>query len=397
VKRTDLNNLCSVCFAHPTFLQERKVHEMHLKGIEFMRPFHFVSLFIFVFGLIAAPVIRSGAAAAQELPVQSAKQPAPATGGAQTTAPTTDKSAQNKTSQNKPAPKNPFTLENIMLWLTDKGPMLALVLVAVFGLQLLIRFAAKRIVAFLTKSLADETKGEREKRISTLVGVFHNTTIVVLYIGAVLMVLEVLEIPIGPLLGGVAVAGLAVAFAAQNLIKDYFYGFMILMENQYGVNDVVSIAGITGFVERITLRITVIRDFNAVHFVPHGQITTVSNLTHKWSRAVFDIGVAYKEDVDRVMDVLMQLGRELRQDPKFAPLILADPEMLGVDAFGDSAVVIKFFIKTKPIKQWDVKRELLRRIKKKFDELGIEIPFPHRTVFHRFENSGELQLSGLHK
>jgi small-conductance mechanosensitive channel len=262
---------------------------------------------------------------------------------------------------------------------------------------LLIRFAAKRIVAFLTKSLADETKGEREKRISTLVGVFHNTTIVVLYIGAVLMVLEVLEIPIGPLLGGVAVAGLAVAFAAQNLIKDYFYGFMILMENQYGVNDVVSIAGITGFVERITLRITVIRDFNAVHFVPHGQITTVSNLTHKWSRAVFDIGVAYKEDVDRVMDVLMQLGREMRQDPKFASLILDDPEMLGVDAFGDSAVVIKFFIKTKPIKQWDVKRELLRRIKKKFDELGIEIPFPHRTVFHRFENSGELQLSGLHK
>jgi small-conductance mechanosensitive channel len=95
------------------------------------------------------------------------------------------------------------------------------------------------------------------------------------------------------------------------------------------------------------------------------------------------------------MDVLMQLGREMRQDPKFASLILDDPEMLGVDAFGDSAVVIKFFIKTKPIKQWDVKRELLRRIKKKFDELGIEIPFPHRTVFHRFENSGQLQVGGL--
>ncbi|MBN2580239.1 MAG: mechanosensitive ion channel [Pirellulales bacterium] len=281
--------------------------------------------------------------------------------------------------------QNPFSPQNLLLWIEQRGPKLLFILIVVLVVQVLIKQIAKRIVVFLSRSISAETAREREKRANTLVGVFRNTSIVVLYAWAVLMTLEIIGIPIAPLLGGVAVIGLAVAFASQNLIKDYFYGFMILLENQYGVNDVVSVAGITGFVERITLRMTVIRNYDAVHFIPHGQITTVSNLTHKWSRAVFDIGVAYKENVDRVMEVLMQLGREMRQDPEFSRDILADPEMLGVDAFGDSAVVIKFLINTKPIRQWAVKRELLRRIKNKFDELGIEIPFPHRTVYHRCE------------
>jgi small-conductance mechanosensitive channel len=259
-------------------------------------------------------------------------------------------------------------------------------------IQILIKQLAKRIVAFLSRGDSQKSRSEREKRAHTLVGVFHNTCIIVLYVGAVLIVLDVVGIPIAPLLGGAAVVGLAVAFASQNLIKDYFYGFMILMEDQYGVNDVVTIAGITGLVERITLRITVIRDFGAVHFIPHGQITTVSNLTYKWSRAVFEIGVAYKENVDRVMEVLMQLGREMRQDPQFRRDILDDPEMLGVDSFGDSAVVIKFLVKTRPLRQWTVRRELLRRIKNKFDELGIEIPFPHRTLYHRCEEGAAVAI-----
>jgi small-conductance mechanosensitive channel len=281
--------------------------------------------------------------------------------------------------------QSPFSPRNLLLWIETRGPKLLFILVVVVSVQILIKQIAKRIVALLSRGGTVESSREREKRAHTLVGVFRNTSIVVLYAWAALMTLEAVGIPIAPLLGGVAVVGLAVAFASQNLIKDYFYGFMILLENQYGVNDVISIAGITGLVERITLRITVIRDFNAVHFIPHGQITTVSNLTHKWSRAVFEIGIAYKENVDRVMELLMQLGRELRQDPAFYRDILDDPEMLGVDAFGDSAVVIKFLIKTKPLRQWVVKRELMRRIKNKFDELGIEIPFPHRTVYHRCE------------
>ncbi|MCL4192106.1 MAG: mechanosensitive ion channel [Thermoguttaceae bacterium] len=295
--------------------------------------------------------------------------------------------------QNLEAIENPFTRTNIINWLLEKGPKLVIIAVVALGFHLLIKLLALRIVAFLTRHESDGRRKKRENRANTLVGVFHNTGVIAIYVGAVLMALDVTGIPVAPLLGGAAVIGLAVAFAAQNLIKDYFYGFMILMEDQYGVNDVVTIGGVTGLVERITLRITVIRDLDAVHFVPHGQISTVSNLTHKWSRAVFNISVSYKEDVDRVMDVLVDLGRRMRLDPEFGKFILEDPEMLGVDSLGESAVVIKFFLKTKPLKQWAVKREMHRRIKKTFDGLGIEIPFPHRTVYHRTEQGMPLNVA----
>jgi small conductance mechanosensitive channel len=159
----------------------------------------------------------------------------------------------------------------------------------------------------------------------------------------------------------------------------------------YVVNDVVRVAGISGLVERITMRMTVLRDLEGcVHFVPNGQITTVTNMTHGWSRALFDVCVAYKEDVDRVMEVLLDIGKELRQDPQFASLILEDPTMLGVDAMAESAIVIKFYMQTRPLQQWTVKREMLRRIKRRFDELGIELPFPHRTVYLRHEDGGNI-------
>jgi small conductance mechanosensitive channel len=242
-----------------------------------------------------------------------------------------------------------------------------------------------RIVRLLAGRSGHGTIAEREDRAKTLASVFHNAAYVVVIAGGILMVLREF-VDVVPLMGGVAVIGLAVAFGAQNLIRDYFYGFMILLENQYCINDVVKICGIGGLVERVTLRVTVLRDLEGiVHFIPNGQITSVSNMTHGWSRALFNIGVAYKEDVDQVMKVLVDLGKELRADSTFRQHILDDPEMLGVDSFDDSAVTIKFFIKTRPLQQWMVKRAMLRRIKKKFDELGIEIPFPHRTIFHHYE------------
>src|SRR3972149_1936469 len=202
------------------------------------------------------------------------------------------------------------------------------------------------------------------------------------------MLLAEVGVNIIPLMGGAAVLGLAAALGGQNLLRDYFTGFMILMENQYAVNDVVKIGDVAGLVERITLRLTVLRSLDGrVHFIPNGHIVTVTNMTHGWSRALFDIGVAYKEDVDRVMQLLVELGKELRRDPDFRHMIMEQPEMLGVDQLGDSAVVIKYYIKTRPLMQWTVKREMLRRIKKKFDELGIEIPFPHRTLYHRHESN----------
>jgi moderate conductance mechanosensitive channel len=283
---------------------------------------------------------------------------------------------------------SPFSATNVIAWLVDHGTKVLAILAAMALLRWIVRLSSQRIVELMVDRGARGTKQEREDRAKTLVGVFHNAFSITIVIGGLLMICEEVGIAVGPLMGGAAVLGLAVAFGAQNLIRDYFYGFVILIENQYKLNDVLRIGEMTGQVEQITLRMTVLRDLAGnVHFIPNGKIDSVTNMTHGWSRAVFDVGVAYREDVDQVMDVLMELATDLRRDPAFSTLIIDDPEMLGVDGLSDSAVVIKFLIKTRPLQQWRVKRELLRRIKRRFDELGIEIPFPHRTVFHRMDGS----------
>ena len=172
---------------------------------------------------------------------------------------------------------------------------------------------------------------------------------------------------------------MAIAFGAQNLMRDYFYGFMILLEGQYKLSDVITIGDATGVVEHMTMRMTVLRDLEGrAHFIPNGQIARVTNRTHEWSRAVFDIRVSYREDVDRVMGILIELARELQQDPEFSSAIIEEPQMLGVNKLDESAIVIKFMMKTQSAKMWPVRREMLRRIKNKFDELGIKIPAPYR-------------------
>lgn len=290
---------------------------------------------------------------------------------------------------------NPLSVPNVVRWISTHGVRIAAILIGMLLVLWLGRVLERRMVKLLAARGGPGTQVERENRAKTLVSVLHNTVSVVVVVGGVLMILSEVGLPIVPLMGGAAVIGLAIAFGAQNLVRDYFTGFMILLESQYGVNDVVKIAGVAGLVERVTLRVTILRDLEGiVHFVPNGQITTVSNLTHGWSRVVLDIGVAYKEDVDQVMQVITDVGKELRYDPNFRYLILDDLEMLGVDAFTDSAVIIKAIIKTRPLQQWTVKRAMMRRLKKKFDELGIEIPFPHRTIYHRYE-AGPPPSSGV--
>ncbi|GIW78930.1 MAG: hypothetical protein KatS3mg105_0737 [Gemmatales bacterium] len=280
--------------------------------------------------------------------------------------------------------QNPFTVHNILQWLIDHGGRLVMILIGMLVLRRLTGVFSLRIVKMMAKSSVRGTRQERENRANTLADVFRNTANLLIFAGGLLMLFEELGVPIVPLMGGAAVIGLAVAFGAQNLIRDFFSGFMVLLEDQYGINDVVKIGDICGMVEKITLRMTVLRDLEGVvHFVPHGTITTVSNKTHGWSHALFEIPIAYKENVDEVMNLLVELGKQMRQDPVFGRLILSDPEMLGVDAFEESAIIIKFFIKTLPLKQWPVRRELLRRIKNKFDELGIEIPLPHRVIYYQ--------------
>jgi small conductance mechanosensitive channel len=289
--------------------------------------------------------------------------------------------------------QNPLALPNVLRWLGYHGPRLLVILFGMFLLQFISRLFSHRIVHWMSTSGMWGTRKEREDRAQTLVGVFRNTALVVIWGGGVLMMLQEIGIPIAPLMGGAAVVGLAVAFGAQNLIRDFFYGFVILLENQYNLNDVIQIGELSGQVEEITLRVTVLRDIEGrVHFIPNGEVTSVTNFTHGWSRALFDIGVAYKEDPDQVMQVIQEIGRDLRRDPIFGLMILEDLTMLGVEQLADSAVVIRFYIKTRPLQQWSVKREMLLRIKRRFAKLGIEIPFPHRTVYHHIDEAGQNAL-----
>lgn len=226
-----------------------------------------------------------------------------------------------------------------------------------------------------------ETDPELEKRSHTIGHIVRKTLVVIIWSIAVLMSLKEAGFDVAPILAGAGVVGLAVGFGAQNLVRDVISGLFMLLENQIRVNDVAIINGTGGLVEEINLRTTVLRGLDGtVHIFPNGTITSLSNMTHKFSYYVFDIRVAYQEDTDRVVQLLREIADEMMRDPKYGPYILEPLDVLGVDSFADSAVMIKVRIKTAPVQQWMVGREMNRRIKKRFDELGIEIPFPHRTL-----------------
>ena len=225
---------------------------------------------------------------------------------------------------------------------------------------------------------------DRLQRRKTLASVMSTAGLILIATVTLMMVLETIGLPLGPLLATAGVASLAIGFGAQTLVKDIIGGFFILLEDQYAIGDVVQTAGVDGVVEEVNLRTTVLRDLHGtVHVVPNGEIRVLSNKTKGWSRAVIEVGVGYGEDPDRVIAVLEELAQEIHADPVFGTLLLEPPVVPGVEAFGDSAVTIRMMAKTLPLKQWDVARELRRRIKHRFDDEGIEIPFPQRTVWHR--------------
>ncbi|MBK6266068.1 mechanosensitive ion channel [Marivirga sp. S37H4] len=269
----------------------------------------------------------------------------------------------------------------IAYWIRFNLPKIAIILVGFFLLSMLSRWVVKII---LNRMIKRKIGIERTERLETLkLASSSIITIIAVFIGFLVLLSEV-GVDLTVVLGGAAVISLVIAFGAQSLVKDYFSGFMILFENQYRVGNVVKINKTVGVVENMSLRLSVLRDLEGVtHFIPHGQILEVSNLTHGWSRVVFDIGISYNEKVDNVMGVLQELGAQMKDDSEYGQFIIGDLEMLGVDKFAESAIVIKFLVKTRPLKQWIVKRELLRRIKNRFDELGIEIPYPQLTVYHR--------------
>jgi small conductance mechanosensitive channel len=272
-------------------------------------------------------------------------------------------------------------MESIAKWATTSGLR---ILGIVIGAYVTIRLAAL-VTRRVERAFDDDdpsTMNEREKRAATLGKVLRNIISAAIWSVALLMILKELKIDIGPLLAGVGIIGLAVGFGAQSLVKDIVAGMFILVENQYDVGDVIKVAGASGKVEKVTLRSTRLRDAEGkVHIIPNGSMDVVTNMTKRYSRFVLDIGVAYKEDVDEVMALLKEIGDELQADPEFGGKIIEPLQVLGVQDFADSAVVIRSLFTTKPMEQWGIGREFRRRIKNTFDAKGIEIPFPHQTIY----------------
>jgi small-conductance mechanosensitive channel len=264
-------------------------------------------------------------------------------------------------------------------WAATSGLRVLLIAVAMLVLLALL----KRGVAKLS-SLYEGTLPIRAqiKRAYTLTHIVRDVgRLVILFVGMTMILSEV-GVDLKPVLAAAGLGGLAIGFGAQSLVKDLISGFFILWEDSVRVGDVVEVAGVAGLVEEVELRTIKLRDESGnVHIVPNGVIDKVKNLTKDYSYYVFEIGVAYRENVDEVMGVLQEIAVDLRRDSRFADDILEPLEMLGVDQFRDSAVMIKCRIKTEPLKQWRVGREMNRRIKNTFDAKGIEIPFPHQTIY----------------
>lgn len=268
-------------------------------------------------------------------------------------------------------------------WLSDHGWRILIIIVIALAIYFAVRHFVPIVVGrTLARAMRRKTKLAIKKRTDTLSNVFIDTAAVFIVMVTVFMVLSELEINIAPALAGLGVAGIAVGFGAQHLVKDIFNGMLILLENQYGVGDVVKIAGITGTVEEVNLRRTVLRDLDGiVHTVPNGDISVASNYTKERSRINMNISVGYGEDLAHVFDVINRVGNELANDPDWESRILQAPQVLRVDSFGDSGIDIKILGETKPMEQWAIMGELRFRLKKIFDEEGIEIPWPHTKIF----------------
>ncbi len=274
------------------------------------------------------------------------------------------------------------------LGLTDTAKLGAMTLSAIHiviilvGAWLLKLLSNKSIRGFRLYMAGRKTNPQEKQRLETLGRVFRYVANVLITAVAGMLVFTELGISIAPILATAGVLGLAIGFGAQSLVKDYFSGLFLLLEDQIRHGDVIEAGGKAGLVEEVTLRYVRLRSYDGnVHYVPNGQIDTVTNMTRDYSFSVIDIGVAYRENVEEVFSVIREVAAEIRADKQFREVVLEDVDIAGVDNWSDSAVTIRLRIKVAPIHQWTVRREFLRRLKYAFDARDIEIPFPHLTVY----------------
>ncbi|MFI3280863.1 MAG: mechanosensitive ion channel family protein [Rikenellaceae bacterium] len=275
-------------------------------------------------------------------------------------------------------------ITRIIKWTIYELPSILFIIIIFALAKRLLNFVFKKIKLVARNRLEDDNtidSDEALKRIDTITGILLGVLNILIWSIFTLILLSKFNINIAPILASAGILGLAVGFGAQELVRDFICGFFILLEDQLRTGDMAIINGTTGVVEKIELRTVTLRDpSGVVHIFQNGKIDTLSNMTKEWSAIILEIGVAYKENVDHVIAIMKEVGAELRAS-KFGEMMLNDVEIWGLDSFGDSAVVIKMVIKTRPMKQWRVKREYQRLLKIRFDAEGIEIPFPHVTLY----------------
>ena len=277
-----------------------------------------------------------------------------------------------------------ITPETIQEWLLTHGiVILAYLIISYLIYRLIKMFIPKLVTRFVrARGRGRHSKSWFDKRAKTLGDLFTWTLGLLIGVIVLFMILAELGINITPLLASAGVAGVAIGFGAQNIIKDFLNGLFISLEDQYNTGDVVRVAGIAGQVEEVNLRRTVLRDLDGIlHTIPNGTITTASNYTRDWSRVNLDVSVAYGEDLDKVFTVINRVGNELATDEYFSKLIKTPPQVLRVQNFGDSGIDIRILGDVRPMMQWEVTGELRKRLKKAFDDEGIEIPWPHIKLY----------------
>jgi len=279
--------------------------------------------------------------------------------------------------------------KTIAEWLHLPQEFLRIIIILLLA-WLLMGLSRKLIRLFRNYMSARAETVEETKRIETLARVFRYTATVVISLVAGMLALSEMGFSIAPILGAAGVVGIAVGFGAQSLIKDYFNGFFLLLENQIRQGDVVEVCGKGGLVEDVTLRYVRLRDYEGtVHYIPNGLITTVSSRSRGFAHAVIDVGIAYRENVEEAFEVMRKVAGEMRASETFASKILGEFEIAGVDSWADSAVILRCRFKTVALEQWGVRREFLRRLKEAFDAAGIEIPYPHLTIYAGQDKEGK--------